>query len=60
LRTEAAGDNQRGLADCTGFFGVIDEEGFPLAYKSQRFINNHLSLQAVSDDLFRNKERSNF
>jgi hypothetical protein len=31
-----------------------------LAYKSQRFINNYLSLQAVSDDLFRNKERSNF
>lgn len=31
-----------------------------LAYKSQRFINNHLSLQTVSDDLFRNKERSNF
>ena len=23
-----------------------------LAYKSQRFINNHLSLQAFSDDLF--------
>ena len=23
-----------------------------LAYKSQRFINNYLSLQAVSDDLF--------
>ena len=29
-------------------------------YKSQRFINHYLSLQAVSDDLFRNKERSNF
>ena len=31
-----------------------------LVYKSQRFINNYLSLQVVSDDLFRNKERSNF
>lgn len=31
-----------------------------LAYKSQRFINNYLSLQVVSDGLFRNKERSNF
>ncbi len=31
-----------------------------LAYKSQCLINNYLSLQAVSDGLFRNKERSNF
>ncbi len=29
-------------------------------YKSPLFINNYLSLQAVSDGLFRNKERSNF
>ena len=31
-----------------------------LTYKSQCFINDYLSLQAVSDDLFRNKEWSNF
>ncbi len=31
-----------------------------LAYKSQRFINHYFSLQTISDDLFRNKERSNF
>lgn len=37
-----------------------DFQKMVLVYKSQRFINNHLSLQAVSDDPFRNKERSNF
>lgn len=31
-----------------------------LMYKSPLFINNYLSLQVVSDGLFRNKERSNF
>ena len=31
-----------------------------LVYKSQRFINHYLSLQAVSDDLFVKKSGQNF
>ena len=31
-----------------------------LVYKSQRFINHYLSLQAVSDDLFVKKSSQNF
>ncbi len=31
-----------------------------LVYKSQRFINHYLSLQAVSDDLFIKKSGQNF
>ena len=57
LRTEAAGDNQWNLADCTGFFSVIDEKGF--AFAGAVFGGEHLRAFVVTTGNF-NKINAHF